>query len=292
MIPLLPFGALGLAARTAIKLAPTIAPVASALTLAAATAIAKNKATETTTKSENQINDYGMDHLVTAGSSDTNTLRNKAEKFKEYLPNFRALLDWTTADLAQKLDLSRQAISAIEKKDSGKLSVVQYIAIKTLIMEELIKRNDIRFFNLVSMIFNALVENPEMYTKEQQKDIEEKFNKFLELKTKYVESPPEDSDGNANSDNQVKIFTNSYLDINKDPDKDPNQLLIKVFGESLFNDQDPALKDTIKSYEHAEDIALNKFSSKLDHVDSIVATDKLKNDLSSIEAMDFTKQNP
>lgn len=292
MIPLLPFGALGLAARTAIKLAPTIAPVASALTLAAATAIAKNKATETTTKSNDQLNDYGIAHFATAGSSDTNALRNKAEKFKEYLPNFRALLDWTTADLAQKLDLSRQAISAIEKKDSGKLSVVQYIAIKTLIMEELIKRNDIRFFNLVSMIFNALVENPEMYTKEQQKDIEEKFNKFLELKTKYVESPPEDTDGNTKSDNQVKIFTNSYLDINKDPDKDPNQLLIKVFGESLFNDQDPALKDTIKSYEHAEDIALNKFSSKLDHVDSIVATDKLKNDLSSIEAMDFTKQNP
>lgn len=290
MIPLLPFGALGLAARTAIKLAPTIAPVASTLAFVAATAIAKNKAKEAATKSTDQIDD--MFHMYTAGSSDTNNLRSKAEKFKEYLPNFRALLDWTTADLAQKLDLSRQAISAIEKKDSGKLSVVQYIAIKTLIMEELVKRNDIRFFNLVSMIFNALVENPDMYTKEQQKDIEDKFNKFLELKTKYIESDSKNSPAEENTqpnNNQIKIFTNSYLDVNKDPDKDPNQLLIKVFGESLFNDQDPEIKDTIKHYETAEDLALDKFSTSLDNLDHKISTEALKDGSSSSAAFEFIK---
>lgn len=207
MIPLLSFGLLGLAGKTAIKMAPIIAPAVSTMATAAGMAISKKAA-------EKNDNDAVK-----------NNNKKRAENLQKHLQTFRTLLDWPAYYLAEKLDMSRQAISNIE---TGKtiLSVPQYLAIKLLIIERLIQLKDESFYNLISIIFNALVEFPNMYTDEQLKEIESKVNELIKLKKAKVS----------------------------------NDILINVFSESLFTDQDPDIILTSKAYDASEKSAYSKFS--------------------------------
>lgn len=219
--PFLAFGALGLAARTAIKLSPLIAP-----TVAAAVAAA-------TSKDENKDSDEST--IVNAKTEENavkNELRAKAQRLQDNLPKIRILLDWTATDLGNKIDMSKQAISNLESKKTT-LSVAQYIAIRTIILEDLIERKNQHFYNLINLIFNVLVENPDTYTDEQKQDMMLKIDALIALKK-----------ANASDD-----------------------VIINVFGDSLFNDQDQEVKDTIRFYESRENMVLHNISAQMKKMD-------------------------
>lgn len=219
--PFLAFGALGVAARTAIKLSPLIAP-----TVAAAVAAA-------TSKDENKDSDEST--IVNAKTEENavkNELRERTQRLQNNLSKFRILLDWTATDLGNKLDMSKQAISNLESKKTT-LSVAQYIAIRALILEELIERKNQHFYNLINLIFNVLVENPDTYTDEQKQDMILKIDALVALKK-----------ANASDD-----------------------VIINVFGDSLFNDQDQEVKDTIRFYESRENMVLRNVSAQMKKMD-------------------------
>lgn len=220
--PFLAFGALGLAARTAIKLSPLITPTAAAV--AAATAATN------TSKSENKDSDESV--IGTEENLVKNELRAKAQRLQDNLPKIRILLDWTATDLGNKIDMSKQAISNLESKKTT-LSVAQYIAIRTIILEDLIERKNQHFYNLINLIFNVLVENPDTYTDEQKQDMMLKIDALIALKK-----------ANASDD-----------------------VIINVFGDSLFNDQDQEVKDTIRFYESRENMVLHNISAQMKKMD-------------------------
>lgn len=72
------------------------------------------------------------------GSISMKTDKTTIERFRKNLPIFRKAVGWSGEYLAELLDVSRATIINIESKD-GKMSVVQYLAIRALLNEEIVK---------------------------------------------------------------------------------------------------------------------------------------------------------
>lgn len=64
-------------------------------------------------------------------------------QMQDNLPTIRNCLGWSQVDLAKKLDVTRQTIIRIEaSKDKRAINKTQYIAIRTLVMNEIERRPD------------------------------------------------------------------------------------------------------------------------------------------------------
>lgn len=62
-------------------------------------------------------------------------------QMQDNLPTIRNCLGWSQLDLAKKLDVTRQTIIRIEaSKDKRAINKTQYIAIRTLVMNEIERR--------------------------------------------------------------------------------------------------------------------------------------------------------
>ena len=90
---------------------------------------------------------------------------SEIEVFQKLLPIIRKALGWTTQVFAEKLDVTRQTISNLER--GKKMSRIQYIAMRSVIDAELEKYCDET--RIVSALLEAFIDNPEKYTNDERK---------------------------------------------------------------------------------------------------------------------------
>ena len=95
-------------------------------------------------------------------------------RLQRHLPLFRACAGWTAKDLAEKLEVSRQSISAWENYDERtpkkgvKMTAIQYYAIRKLLDDEI--ANDLsddvgkRKQHIIGTLLEVLVDHPDKYT--------------------------------------------------------------------------------------------------------------------------------
>lgn len=95
-------------------------------------------------------------------------------RLQRHLPLFRACAGWTAKDLADKLEVSRQSISAWEnydpksKKKGVKMTAPQYYAIRKLLDDEIDKDLSDDASNkkqhILGTLLEVLVDHPDQYT--------------------------------------------------------------------------------------------------------------------------------
>lgn len=95
-------------------------------------------------------------------------------RLQRHLPLFRTCAGWTAKDLAEKLEVSRQSISAWENYDERaprkgvKMTAVQYYAIRKLLDDEIAKdiSDDVnkRKQHILGTLLEVLVDHPDKYT--------------------------------------------------------------------------------------------------------------------------------
>lgn len=95
-------------------------------------------------------------------------------RLQRHLPLFRTCAGWTAKDLADKLEVSRQSVSAWENYDGNtkgvKLSKAYYLAIRQLlesavscdVLDEKAKKKK----HILGTMLEVLVDHPEKYTSE------------------------------------------------------------------------------------------------------------------------------
>lgn len=95
-------------------------------------------------------------------------------RLQRHLPLFRTCAGWTAKDLADKLEVSRQSVSAWENYDGNtkgvKLSKAYYLAIRQLlesavscdVLDEKAKKKK----HILGTMLEVLVDHPEEYTSE------------------------------------------------------------------------------------------------------------------------------
>ena len=105
---------------------------------------------------------------------------NEQVRLQRYLPLIRACAGWTAQDLADRLEVSRQSISAWENYDfkngekGVKLSRIQYLAIRKLLDDEIAK--DVKQVSkgkehILGTLLEVLVDHPDEYTSEDKKAV-------------------------------------------------------------------------------------------------------------------------
>lgn len=94
-------------------------------------------------------------------------------RLQRHLPLFRACAGWTAKDLAEKLEVSRQSVSAWENYDEKnqkgvKLSKAYYLAIRQLLETEVDSdvsdEKNLKNEHILSTMLEVLVDHPEKYT--------------------------------------------------------------------------------------------------------------------------------
>lgn len=94
-------------------------------------------------------------------------------RLQRHLPLFRACAGWTAKDLAEKLEVSRQSVSAWENYDEKnqkgvKLSKAYYLAIRQLLETEVNSdvsdENNVKHEHILGTMLEVLVDHPEKYT--------------------------------------------------------------------------------------------------------------------------------
>lgn len=96
---------------------------------------------------------------------------SKEARFQRHLPLFRSCAGWTAAELADKLDVTRQSVSAWENYNGAKkgvrLSRAYYLAIRQLLETEVVADvNDetgLKKKHILGTMLEVLVDNPEIY---------------------------------------------------------------------------------------------------------------------------------
>lgn len=96
---------------------------------------------------------------------------------ENHLRLIRKCVGWTAQELAKKTGVARQTISSIENK-TARMTKTQYIAIKAVIMEEIVSHKDET--EMAAVIFDAFVERPNEYSDEARKELLEKAEIFSE----------------------------------------------------------------------------------------------------------------
>ncbi len=100
---------------------------------------------------------------------------DESNRLQRHLPLFRACAGWTAKDLADKLEVSRQSISAWENYDGKnkkgvKLSKAYYLAIRqlleTAVRTDVSDDKDRKQKHILGTMLEVLVDHPEKYTSE------------------------------------------------------------------------------------------------------------------------------
>lgn len=95
-------------------------------------------------------------------------------RLQRHLPLFRTCAGWTAKDLADKLEVSRQSVSAWENYDGAqkgvKLSKAYYLAIRQLIEKavssDVSDEKSEKKKHILGTMLEVLVDHPEKYTNE------------------------------------------------------------------------------------------------------------------------------
>lgn len=102
-------------------------------------------------------------------------IMDESSRLQRHLPLFRACAGWTAKDLADKLEVSRQSISAWENYDEkgkkgARLSKAYYLAIRqlleTAVSADVSDEKDRKQKHILGTMLEVLVDHPEKYTSE------------------------------------------------------------------------------------------------------------------------------
>lgn len=85
-------------------------------------------------------------------------------RLQENLVLLRMCAGFTSQDFADRLGISRQTVSAFERRGS-RLSQMQYLAIRQIFEQE--KRGN----DMLASVLDALVDHPESYTESERREI-------------------------------------------------------------------------------------------------------------------------
>lgn len=115
---------------------------------------------------------------------------DKESRMQRHLPLLRSCVGWTAKELASKLGVSRQTMCALEK-DGGKLSTIQYLAIRKLLDDVIVedkKSSEKEETHMLESLLEILVDNPERYTSD---DVNEALSKAKLMAPAIMKQPTE-----------------------------------------------------------------------------------------------------
>ena len=113
-------------------------------------------------------------------------VKKQKKRFQENLSLIRKAAGWSEVELAEKLDVTRQTISNLERfeKSGVAMSTIQYIAIRALLNDEILKETNCntekedtpRDTDLLVCILQTLVDEPEKYSEDEKNRIKSMAN--------------------------------------------------------------------------------------------------------------------
>ena len=98
---------------------------------------------------------------------------NERIRLQRHLSLIRYCAGWTAETFGNKLGVSRQTISTFEK-EGNELTMMQYLAIRKVLDDEFAKPSDKT--EMLPLVLEVLVDNPEKYTSEEREEILSKAN--------------------------------------------------------------------------------------------------------------------
>ena len=101
------------------------------------------------------------------------------ERFQDNLLLIRRILGWTAEEFGERIGVTRQTINNLEAKPKdGKrratLNKTQYIAMRAVIDAEMAESSE--DFEMLKLILDAFVDNPDKYTEKDKNTLIEKAN--------------------------------------------------------------------------------------------------------------------
>ena len=97
------------------------------------------------------------------------------KRFQDNLLLIRRTVGWTAEEFGDRLGLTRQTINNLES-GRNKLSKVQYIAMRSILDDEIRSYSDDSEMDMLKDILEVCVDNPEKYTDEERKALVKKAN--------------------------------------------------------------------------------------------------------------------
>ena len=106
------------------------------------------------------------------------------ERFDEIFPLVRKAVGWSAEEFGDKIGVTRQTISNLENKRI-KVSKTTYIAMRFVLDEEMENHPDET--EMLKVVLDSFVDNPEKYTDEQREEIRKKTELLSSaIKTKTI----------------------------------------------------------------------------------------------------------
>ena len=93
------------------------------------------------------------------------------KRFAENLPLIRKAVGWTAEELGNKVDVKRQTIMSIEKKEQ--ITVPMYLAIRTQLETEIELHPEEN--EMVKVALDAFVDNPDKYGEKDKEEIKKEI---------------------------------------------------------------------------------------------------------------------
>ena len=99
--------------------------------------------------------------------------QEEVQRFDTYFPLIRRTTGWSAEMLGERIGISRQAVNNIENK-KYKLTKTLYIAMRYVLDEEI--RTHKEETEMLKLVIDAFVDNPDKYSEEAKKSIYSKVN--------------------------------------------------------------------------------------------------------------------
>lgn len=97
--------------------------------------------------------------------------KNEIQRLQDVLPLIRRTVGWSAEEFGEKLGLTRQTINNLEIKKTD-MSKVQYIAIRSILDDEMKKwKETSKDTNLLELILDMFVDQPEKYKDEDREAV-------------------------------------------------------------------------------------------------------------------------
>ena len=91
-------------------------------------------------------------------------------RLQKYLSLIRTSAGWSTTDLGEKLDVSRQMVSNLES-GRNRMTMMQYRAIRNALDEEIQSSEGANDTQMLKDVIRVLVDEPERFTDEQRNQV-------------------------------------------------------------------------------------------------------------------------
>ena len=97
-------------------------------------------------------------------------MNDEIRNLQRHLALIRGCAGWTAANLAERLGVKRQTVSTIEQgPEKYQMTKMQYLAIRKVLDDEIAAARDET--QMLSLVIDALVDHPDMYTSEERTEI-------------------------------------------------------------------------------------------------------------------------